>query len=98
MRWEEKQYQRQLKHYSPKRTFNHIVDLELEPEQIAFPGIGGTIFISPDWFTPRPWRPDYEMLKWLHDHVGHEYYVCRERGVVAFTKPEDAIAFKLTWR
>lgn len=105
MRWKEKQHQKQLEHYSPKRTYNYEVDLGLEPEPPVFmQGTKCTVTISGrlykfDYFHPwhPAWLPTGDMLNWLQDNIGNDYYICRARGVLSFTKPEDAMAFKMVW-
>lgn len=104
--WQEKQHKKQLEHYRTKRTFNHEIDLEIPPPS-SIPFIQGnimngirhpyTISISAAWI-PQPWKPSNEMTDWLNENIGVGYYICKEYGIVAFTKPEDAMAFKLKWR
>lgn len=113
--WQEKQYKKQLEHYSPKRTFNYEVDLELPTPVITLAGFQkgqlnmflsvskstrrGRVYPSMNWLLPPPpWKPSDEIMYWLYDNVGIDYYMIKDRGILAFTKPEDAIAFKLMWR
>jgi len=113
--WQEKQYQKQLEHYSPKRTFNYEVDLEIPPPFIILTGfqqrqismfisgskstIHGRVYPSMNWLLPSPsWKPSGEMMYWLTENIGTDYYMVKDRGILAFTRPEDALAFKLMWR
>lgn len=110
--WQEKQYQKQLDHYTPKRLFNYVVDLDLPAEYITInnhPAIfiqgsrsngGRATYLWNNWpitIENPHWRPTGEMTEWLAENIKHGYYMVKDRGVLAFTKPEDAIAFKLMW-
>lgn len=108
--WQEKQYKKQLEHYCTKRTFNYIVDLELPPPLVLVPTglfpsgvvpvLASSLYSSySSAWIPQQWKPPSEIADWLNENIGIDFYICKEeRGVVAFTKPEDAMAFKLQWR
>lgn len=113
MRWEDRQHRKQLDHYRPKRMYNYEVNLELSPPvntglkkgQISVFMSGGKstmqppMYLSSNWWMPLvQWKPPEDMLRWLNENIGTDYYICKSRGVLAFTKPEDALAFKLMWR
>ena len=111
--WQKRQNEKQLRHYSTKRRFNHKVKLKIKASSMQTPRVYQTIPIhhsnlSYSYFrrtayelkamlSSCPWKPPQEIEEWLKVNVDKAFYKLGERNEFYFTRIEDAIAFKLRW-